>query len=71
MNRFMLTAYAKVQNEGGRDTPKKIHGKYVRSDVKTVMFGGGVTARPFMTPSRHVLRLPYSLLVARIKKLGW
>lgn len=63
--------YAKEQNEGGGSGGTRVKGKYVQGGVSAVLLGGRIHARPFMTPSKRVLDLPYSLLVARIKKLGW
>lgn len=65
------SSYAKVQNEGGSSAPKRIKGKYVREDVNSVAFGGKIVARPFMTPSKQVRRLLITLVLKRMRKLGW
>lgn len=63
--------YASIHEEGGYDAAKLIKSPYVKSYVSGVVLGGNIHARPFMRPSKQVLRAPQKLIEAKMKQYGW
>ena len=48
-----------------------IKGPYVRGGAKSVMTGSSIYARPFMQPSKQVLRAPLRLMQVKMRSFGW
>jgi phage gpG-like protein len=63
--------YASEHELGGGSGGAKVSGNYVRGDVSAVAMGGKVVARPFMRPSKQILRAPYMLLIDKMNQYGW
>ena len=52
------------------DKPKRIK-TGLQGGVVGAVLGGKIHARPFMTPSKQVLRAPKKLLMDKMKRYGW
>jgi hypothetical protein len=63
--------YAKDHNEGTNNA-REVTLKYpwTRGGA-TIKTGGSIHARPFMYPSKRVLRMPYVLIVRKMRTFGW
>lgn len=64
--------YAGAHDNGGvYGKPKAITEPYVMNGAKAVITGEQMVARPFMKPSKRVLRAPYTFVGARMRRYGW
>ena len=63
--------YASEHELGGSSGGARVGGTYVRGDVSAVAMGGKIVARPFMRPSKQILRAPYRLLMDKMNRYGW
>jgi len=64
--------YAKDHNEGVSGSKRAaIKEPYIRSGARVVFTGGNITARPFMNPSKKVLKMPATLLRKKLRLNGW
>ena len=64
--------YARDHNEGSAGgSSKVIKAPYVRGGTKGIITGGTIVARPFMYPSKKVVKMPYTLLNKKMKLYGW
>lgn len=64
--------YASDHEEGNiKSKVARIKEPYVRGGAKTVITGGNIVARPFMKPSKKILRMPSSLIDKKIRSFGW
>jgi len=63
--------YAKDHNDGATQSRNvTIRPPYTRGGA-TIKTGGKIFARPFMHPSKKVLKMPYVLVVRKIRAFGW
>lgn len=63
--------YASEHELGQQSGKAVIKDRFVTGGAKGVAVGGKLHARPFMKPSKQVLRAPYRLIVERMKRYGW
>lgn len=63
--------YASEHELGGASGGAVIKEPYVQGGARGVLVGGQIHARPFMRPSKQVLRAPASLIEDRMRQYGW
>lgn len=63
--------YAQEHEEGGQSKKATIKAPYVRGGAHAVVTGGNIHARPFMNPSKRVLKAPNLLIHKKIRSYGW
>lgn len=64
------TPYASEHELGGQSDSVIVKPPKIR-DASSIKVGGNIEARPFMRPSKQVLRSPYQGLVSKIEEFGW
>jgi len=68
---YSTAPYAEEHEYGLRSGKATIPSRYLVGGAKGAAVGGKLHARPFMRPSKVILRAPIKLLTKRMDKYGW
>lgn len=63
--------YASEHQIGGVSSSVTIKPPYVHNGAEGVIMGGRIEARPYMTPSKHILKAPARLVGNKMRSYGW